>query len=60
MLIKALPDMFYYLDDPAISSSTNGLEGYFSRLKGHYRQHRGLSRQKLNNYFSWYLFFKPK
>ena len=44
MLLKALPDMFHYLDDPGIAFTTNGLEGYFSRLKGHYRQHRGLSR----------------
>lgn len=60
MLLKALPDMFHYLDDPGIAFTTNGLEGYFSRLKGHYRQHRGLSREKLNNYFSWYLFYNPK
>ena len=60
MLIKALPDMFHYLDDPSIPFTTNGLESYFSRLKGHYRQHRGLSKKKLENYFNWYLFFKPK
>ena len=29
MLSKALPDMFYYLNDPRIPFSTNGLEGYF-------------------------------
>lgn len=57
ILLKALPDMFHYLDNPNTSFSTNSLEGYFSRLKGHYRQHRGLSKMKLDNYFSWYLFF---
>ncbi|MCI0808918.1 MAG: hypothetical protein J4N63_07170, partial [Chloroflexi bacterium] len=47
MLLRALPDMFYWrLDDPHISTTTNGLEGYFSRLKSHYRQHRGLSPPK--------------
>lgn len=60
MLVKALPDMFHYLDDPNISFTTNGLESYFSRLKSHYRQHRGLSKAKLNNYFNWYLFLMPK
>jgi hypothetical protein len=60
MLLKALPDMFHYLDDPAIPFSTNGLEGYFSRLKSHYRQHRGLSPEKLDNYFAWYLFLNPR
>lgn len=60
MLIKALPDMFHYLDEPDISLTTNGLESYFSRLKGHYRQHRGLRKNKLDSYFNWYFFYKPK
>jgi len=60
MLIKALPDMFHYLDNPNIPFSTNGIEGYFSRLKSHYRQHRGLANLKLNNYFNWYFFLRPK
>ena len=47
MLIKALPYMFGFLDDQRIPFSTNGLESYFSRLKRHYRQHRGLRRNKL-------------
>ena len=59
MLMKAIPDMFHYLDDPNISFTTNGLESYFSRLKEHYRQHRGLRKKKLNSYFNWYLFYKP-
>jgi hypothetical protein len=60
MLIKALPYMFHYLDNPRISCTTNGLEGYFSRLKGHYRLHRGLRKKKLENYFNWYFFIRPK
>lgn len=54
MLIKAIPDMFHYLDNPDILKSTNGLEGYFSRLKAKYRQHRGLSKDRRFNYFQWY------
>ncbi|MBT9150899.1 MAG: hypothetical protein DDT40_01078 [candidate division WS2 bacterium] len=54
MLLKALPDMFHYLDNLNIPMSTNGLEGYFSRLKGHYRHHRGLHPTKRKNYFAWY------
>lgn len=54
MLINALPYMFNYLDDIKIPFTTNGLEGYFSRLKGHYRQHRGLRKYKLESYFEWY------
>ncbi len=57
MLLRALPDMFHYLEDPQIRTTTNGLEGYFSRLKSHYRQHRGLSPHRLPNYFAWYFHF---
>ncbi len=60
MLLKALPHMFHYLDDPSIPSTTNGLEGYFSRLKGHYRQHRGLSPSKRGNYFNWYFYLRKR
>ena len=60
MLLKALPDMFHYLDYPEISSTTNGLESYFSRFKDHYRQHRGLAKKKLYGYVKWYMYLKPK
>lgn len=54
---NALPDMFHYLDNPAISKTSNGLEGYFSHLKKHYRQHAGLTANHLQNYLSWYIYF---
>jgi transposase-like protein len=60
MLIRALPDMFHYLDNPDTSFTTNSVEGYFSRLKLRYRQHRGLPENKIENYFNWYIFFKLK
>ena len=60
MLLRAIPNMFHYLDDPGIIHTTNGLEGYFSRLKNHYRQHRGLAKTKLHDYFDWYLYYVPK
>lgn len=60
MLIKALPYMFHYLSDQNIPFTTNSLEGYFSRLKRHYRQHRGLRKKKLENYFNWYFLLNPK
>jgi hypothetical protein len=50
-------DMFHYLDDPHIPTTTNGLEGYFSRPKSHYRQHRGLRPHRRPNYFAWYFHF---
>ncbi len=60
MLLNALPDMFHYLDDTYIPTTTNSLEGYFSRLKSRYRQHRGLSPHRRSNYFAWFFHFKPK
>lgn len=58
MILKALPDMFYYLNDSNIPFSTNSLEGYFSRVKWAYRNHRGLAKHKRINYFKWYTFLK--
>jgi len=60
MLLNALPDMFHYFADANIPRTTNGLEGYFSRLKDNYRDHRGLAPHKRYNYFKWYFHLKPK
>jgi len=60
LIVHALPHMFHYLDDPNIVSHTNGLEGYFSRFKMRYRQHRGLSRDRRGAYVHWYLHLCPK
>lgn len=54
MVIHALPQLFPYLQDNRIPRTTNSIEGYFSRLKLRYRQHRGLSRQRRAQYFKWY------
>lgn len=59
MLLKAIPNMFHYLDDPSIPPTTNGLEGYFARLKQRYCQHRGLTPSKRHNYFQWYFNLCP-
>lgn len=55
MLLTALPNMFHYLNNPLIAKSTNAIEGYFSRLKQRYRQHRGLALRHRPAYFQWYL-----
>ena len=61
VLIKnAIPDMFYYLIDQNIHSTTNALEGFHSRLKADYRRHRGLSKRNKINYLSWYCYFKNR
>jgi hypothetical protein len=60
MLLNALPNMFHFLENPMIPSTTNPIEGYFSRLKNHYRNHRGLDPKKRQNYFLWFFFLKSK
>ena len=60
MLIKAMPYLFNYLMDKRIPRSTNALEGYFSRLKQRYRQHRGLHPRQRLDYFQWYFYLCPR
>ena len=58
LILHALPNMFHYLEDQCIASTTNKLEGYFSRLKEFYRKHRGLSKKHRQSYFAWYVNLK--
>ncbi len=58
LIYNALPDMFYYLDDPNIPKTTNTLESFYSRLKADYRKHRGLAEKHKVSYLSWYCYFK--
>lgn len=57
MLLKALPNMFFYLEDKNIPSSTNKAEGYFSKAKKSYRNHPGLTAKRRLQFFLWHLFF---
>jgi transposase-like protein len=58
LIDNALNDMFYFLKEPNITSTTNALEGYYSRLKADYRRHRGLSQKHKISYLKWYCFLK--
>ncbi|MFH1867544.1 MAG: transposase [Candidatus Omnitrophota bacterium] len=58
LLNNAMPDMFYYLNEPHIPATTNKLEGFYSRLKAAYNQHRGLTQKNKINYLKWYCFLK--
>ena len=55
---KALPDMFYYLDNPRIPKTTNALESFFGHLKENVSLHRGMSYRHCQNYLKWYLYFR--
>lgn len=58
LITNALPNMFHYLKDPNIPSTTNLLEGYYSRLKADYNKHRGLTQKHKINYLKWYCCLK--
>lgn len=58
LINNALPDMFHYLYDKIVPSTTNSLESFYSRLKAAYRGHRGLSQKHKVNYLMWYCFLK--
>lgn len=58
LIIKAIPDMFHYLDYPQIPYTTNLLESFFGHLKEKLEIHRGLRPQAKRNFIKWYLHFK--
>lgn len=58
LIIKAIPDMFHYLDDPDIPYTTNRLESFFGHLKEKLEIHRGLRPASKRNFIKWYLHFK--
>jgi hypothetical protein len=56
MIENAAKDMFHYLEDSNVPSTSNGIESYFSWLKDHYKKHRGLRKAHLENYLLWYVY----
>jgi hypothetical protein len=58
LIIKAIPDMFHYLDNSQIPYTTNRLESFFGHLKEKLEIHRGLRPQAKRNFIKWYLHFK--
>jgi predicted Zn-ribbon and HTH transcriptional regulator len=57
-LINAIPNLFCYLNDEEIPSTTNQLEGYFTHLKEKVTLHRGLKFETKKQFIKWYLYFK--
>ncbi len=58
LILKAIPNMFHYLNDDQIPYTTNRLENYFGHLKDKLTLHRGLRLQAKKNFIKWYLNFK--
>ena len=57
LINHALPNMFHCLDDSRVASTSNKLEGFFSRLKSNHQRHRGLSDNHKKAYLTWYCCF---
>jgi hypothetical protein len=53
---RALPNMFHNVQNPAIPSTTNGIEGFFSHLKNHLDLHRGLTPEHRIDFIKWYIY----
>jgi transposase-like protein len=60
LINNALPDMFYYLENNCVHSTTNALEGFHSRLKADYRRHRGLTKEHRIQYINWYCYYENR
>lgn len=58
LINNALPNMFHYLKDQNIASTTNLLENFYSQLKHHYRSHRGMVEQHKISYLKWFCYLK--
>ncbi len=58
LLNHALPDMWYYLKDRKVHSTTNALEGFHSRLKSDYQRHRGLNKEHRVGFIHWYCYYE--
>jgi AraC-like DNA-binding protein len=58
LIIKAIPNMFHYLDDNEIPNTTNRLENYFKHLKEKLTLHSGLRLESKRNFIKWYLHLK--
>ena len=53
---RATPNMFHFLSNPKIPSTTNGIEGFFGHLKNHLDLHRGLTIKHRINFIKWYIY----
>jgi len=58
LIMRAISNLFYYLEDTSIPSTTNRLESFFGHLKDKLRVHRGLSYSHKKSFIRWYLHFK--
>lgn len=58
LLLRAIPNLFGYLDNPDIPATTNRLEAFSRHLKEKLGVHHGLTLAHKKNFIKWYLFFQ--
>ena len=59
-LKRAIPNLFTYLDDPDLPTTTNSIESFWGHMKDVLGCHRGLSESRIDNFIKWYLFFQDE
>lgn len=61
LIVRALPDLFHFIDNPVVIATTNRLEGgLFNSLKEQTSIHRGLSQPKQQSFVSWWCHYRQK
>jgi len=55
---NALSDMFHFIKDRNIVTTTNFIENFFAQLKHKYRGHKGLSLKHRISYLKWCCYYK--
>jgi transposase-like protein len=60
LINNALDNMFHFLKDQNIVSTTNVLESLFSQIKHQYRSHRGLSEKHKISFLRWFCYYKNR
>ena len=60
-ILVSLPDTsFKFLDHPLMPKTTNELEGSISVLSQKHNIHRGLKRERVKPFLSWFIYFYNK
>jgi transposase-like protein len=58
LIKRALPDMFYYINDPNVKATSNILESLYGRIKKAYRQHNGLTHKHKIQFLKWFCYYE--
>lgn len=57
ILSKAPKTSFVFLNHPLMPKTTNEIEAQFGHLEKRWLAHRGMKRERWNNFLSWFVYF---